>query len=361
MLARISKTILIIFLLLSLVPDSLIAQDDTSAVLWELYQKGRYAEVIALSQSRLDDGETSPGVYLAMGRSLVDTQEYERSLPFLQSAVDGDTAETWIYAWGQVYLGNASYLLGDQGQARESWILARDCGATRNATGTAHQSLLLLGLAEVYEGWSEMETEHFDFRFSNRLSELDRAAYAERREAAYAKISDWFEGGPAKKIMYFIWADSEESIAAGVGPLGFARPHLHVIHSAANQTVGHEMTHIISYHARTPLQSNGLINEGTAVCFDQTGRDQLERARAIMADQENVLRVAVKAAWVDWTLMPEEHSYPVAGAFVSMLVDRGGREKFLEFFGDQSLAHAQAVYGDDLEQWITDFERKLYD
>jgi hypothetical protein len=228
-------------------------------------------------------------------------------------------------------------------------------------------NLVGFGLDELYDSWTSFTTKHFDFRFSDRLTDLDRTAYAREHEEAYARISSWFGGGPDhpdRRIRFFVWADQDEATAAGMPILGFAKPEYDMVHCRAEQTVGHEMTHIISYRALEPVARTGLINEGTAVHFDQTGRDQLALARGALAAARTpagdpLPPVATAALWEDWSLLPGEVSYPLAGAWVAMLIEKGGKDRFLEFYRDQTLAHARQVYGDDLQGWLAEFDAAL--
>ena len=73
-----------------------------------------------------------------------------------------------------------------------------------------------------------------------------------------------------------------------------------------------------------------------------------------------MVAVSVAALWQDWSLLPGEISYPVGGAWIKVLIDKGGKEKFLEFYRDQRLPHAREVYGEDLQVWIADFDKALY-
>jgi len=354
----------VLVLTLCLVAATAAAQTGPADPLWELYREGRFDEVVARGKALLNTGTETAQVSLAVGRALADRGDCNEGLIYLERAAEMDPDRTWVYAWAHVYMGNCHWNAGEGGAARRSWILARDAGATRNATRQAVGNLLGYGLDERYDAWTSFTTEHFAFRFSDRLASLDRAAYARVHERAYAEISAFFGGGPAEPIRFFVWSDQAEATAAGLPILGFARPEDYLVHCRADQTVGHEMTHVISFHAREPSVRTGLINEGTAVHLDRSGDDQLALARRALADArtpagEPLPRVSLAALWEDWTLLPQEVSYPLAGAWVGELIARGGKETFLEFFRDQTLTHARAVYGDDLQGWLEDFDAAL--
>jgi hypothetical protein len=360
------KILAIVAVLAAIGAPSAAAQEAGPAdALWELYSQGRFADVVQQGKALLSTGTETAQVNLAVGRGLADQDQFAEAEIFLQRAADLDAVDpTWVYAWAQVYLGNCRWQAGDEDGARRAWILARDSGATANATRSANMNLLGLGLAALYDAWTTFTSAHFHFRFSDRLAGLDRAGYARAHEDAYAAITAWFGGGPDRPIRFFVWADQEEATAAGMPQLGFARPELNIVHCRAEQTVGHEMTHVISWAALRPTRTVGLINEGTAVFHDRTGRDRLAGARAALATATTeagapLPQVALRALWDDWSLLPGDVSYALAGAWVERLVARGGRERFLEFFVDQTRAHAREVYGADLEDWIDEFEAEL--
>jgi len=350
-----------VILVLLMVGTAAAAQEGPAERLWDLYKQGRFEDVVREGKVELTTGEATAQVNLAVGRALVDLERYDEGLIYLETTVRMDPSRSWIYAWAKVYLGAAHYQAGRPDEAKQAWIQARDCAATRNATRNAVNNLKILGLAESYDGWKTFTTEHFQFRYSPNLTEFDGTAYARRHEEAYETITAWFGGGPTGAITFFVWADYQEALDAGLPPLGFARPEQNIVHAAADQTVGHEMTHVIAYHALEPANAVGLINEGTAVYHDQTGRDQLARARqALQQSPDPVVEVATAALWEDWSLLPGEISYPVGGAWVKVLLDKGGKDKFLQFFRDQGLAHAREVYGPQLQTWLAEFDAALY-
>jgi len=337
------------------------AQTGSADRLWDLYKEGRFEDVVREGKVELTTGTPTAQVNLAVGRALVDLEKFGEGLPYLEQAVRGDPARTWVYAWGQCYLGTGQYRLGNFQKARVALIKGRDCAATRNATRYAVNNLKILGLAESYDDWTTFTTEHFTFHYSSNLADFDGVTFARRHEEAFAIISAWFGGGPAVPIRFFVWEDKDEALEANMPPLGFARPELNLVHAWAGQTIGHEMTHVISHHAMHPEQVTGLINEGISVFHDQTGRDQLALARGALKDAPALkVQVELAALWEDWSLLPGEISYPAGGAWVKVLIDKGGKEKFLEFYRDQRLAHAREVYGSDLQGWMDDFTDALY-
>lgn len=359
------KVLIAISLLAALVLPARAQEAGPADALWPLYQQGDFDAVVRRGKELLISGEETAQVNLAVGRALADQGHGAEAEVFLRRAADLDaTDKTWVYAWAYVYLGNAAWARGEPDAARQAWILARDAGATRNATRAATMNLVGLGLDESFASWPGFTTDHFAFLFSDRLVDLDRTAYAREHEEAYAAISAWFGGGPERPIRFVVWADQDEATAAGMPELGFARPELNLVHCLVQQTVGHEMTHVIASAALQPTVRTGLIKEGTAVYHDRTGRDRLAVARRALAAATTeaggpLPPVSLRALWDDWSLLPTVVSYPLAGAWVERLVEKGGREKFLAFYKGQSREHARQVYGADLEGWIDGFEADL--
>jgi len=343
------------------------AQDDPAAGLWELYKQGQFEEVIRQGKALLNTGATSPQIELAVGRSLVDLGRPDEGQVFLERAVTADQLKTWVYAWGQIYLGQSYCQLGQWEQAQSVLVKARDSRATENSTRTARNTLRGLGMDEYFQDWVTFKSPHFIFHFSSRLENLDRAVFARAREEAYATISNWFGGGPKHAIHFFVWADQAEATAAGMPVLGFSRPEFFLVQCLVQQTVGHEMTHVISHHAVEPTRTTGLINEGIAIVHDQTGRDTMSRARQAVAaglagsGESAFVKVGIRALWLDFSLLDAEYTYPLAGAWVDRLLAKGSKEKFLTFISDQSYANALAVYGAQLDSWLEEFEGNLFE
>lgn len=333
--------------------------------LFDLFKEGRVEEMVQQGKALLATGTETAPVNLAVGQGLATLDRCAEAEIFLRRAVELDAADkSWVYAWANIHLGACAILDGRDDDARRAWTAARDAGATRNATRNASGNLAAFALDARCDDWPSFRTEHFQFRFSDRLGDLDRAAFARRRDQAYEVISAWFGGGPDRPIRMVVWADQDEATSFGMPALGFSKPEYYLVETLANQTVGHEMTHVISYHALHPVVRTGLINEGVAVYLDQTGRDRVAMAREALAGARSAAGgtlppISLRALWDDWSLLDAGVSYPVAGAWVERLVQKGGRERFLAYFTDQTREHARAVYGADLEDWIDGFEHEI--
>ena len=337
-----------------------LAQQGPADALWPLMRQGEYDEVIRQGKALLSTGTETAAVNLAVGQALVRTGGCNEAEIFLARAIQLDSERTWVYAWGNVELGNCRWYADDAEGARRAWIAARDAAATANATNSAEGSLRGSGLAEFYDEWSTFTTDHFEFRFSPQ-TEVDRAWYARSREEAFAVISAWFGGAPEGPIRFHVWSDQAEADARGMPVLGFSLAQRRVVPCRLAQSRGHEMTHVISYHALAPTLETGLINEGIAVFMDLNETDRMADARSALAAATGLPEVAVAALWEDWSLLPTGVSYAVAGAWVERLIEKGGKERFMEFFRDQGLMHAREIYGADLESWMREFDADLHE
>jgi len=353
-----ARTVLSSLLLLAAATVAFAASEQETR-LGELYGKGRLAAAEVLCDSLLGADPGNAQLNQFKGRMLAEQYRGAEAAPYLERAVAADTARTWIYAWSQVYLGIVHYAAGDDEAAGRAWTAACAANATKNATAMAKLYLDCLVEDTPFAAWTACDTEHFEFRFSPRLESIDAESFTGQREAAFARIAAWFGREPGRKIRFYVWSSNEEAREAGLPILGFSRSHVSLIHSLATQTRGHEMTHVISGHAVPPRNVAPLIMEGAAVYHDQRSIDRFAAAAQAWSAVPAQRRPDLFALWDDWRLLKEDVSYPLAGAFVDLLVERGGREKFLELFREQTAESARRIYGSDFDVWVADFGRRL--
>jgi hypothetical protein len=115
------------------------------------------------------------------------------------------------------------------------------------------------------------------------------------------------------------------------------------------------MTHVITHHLIRNPKKISLINEGTAVHFDQTGLDKLEIVKNRLGNQY----ISIIEFWENWETLSPNISYPLAGAFVKHLIEKGGKEKFIELLKGQTFDNAVLIYGEPLGDIIVEFEEIL--
>jgi hypothetical protein len=208
--------------------------------------------------------------------------------------------------------------------------------------------------AQVLAGWSVVETDHFRVHFPPK-PQADPASFPKGLEQAYAQLQPRFGGTLPGKINFYVWNSSAEGEALLGRPLGFADPARLLVHATADQTRGHELTHVLVHHGVHPEVTSRFISEGTAVAFDLSERDHLRTARSVLRGKAPT----VAQLWTGEMRTPDALLYPLAGAFVERLYRLGGRERFLRLLKVQTLDHGREVYGPDLSKMIADFESDL--
>lgn len=335
------------------------AQDAQVKAVWRLYQQRQLERAIDEGNALLDERPDDPALHLVVGRALVDDGQFARAVPYLERADALDAPPTWVSAWALNFLGKAAFALGRREMSRAAFRESVQLEATRNATRSSRRWLTTLGLTPRYDDWATQETEHFVFRFEPALNGIDQPAFAAARETAFQALADTF--GVAElphKVQFFVWPSNDAAREAGLPPLGFARPAYGFIHARVNQTIGHEITHIAVHRGARPEQKTGLINEGIAVYFDQSGRDRYAAARAAL-QQHGTESVSIRTLWSDWGALPSRVTYPVAGAFVQGLIEAGGMSKLKQLARHQTLDRAQQIYGNALDTVIQEVEQRI--
>lgn len=331
-------------------------QDEQLEGLYKLYLSGDIDQTIEKAESCLANDPNNVDYHLLLGRALTDKGKFGEALPVLSFTVENDRGNTWRKAWALGYLGTCYFMLGEYEKSAAATQEAFDMQLTRNASRYSHIHLLLFGFDAFYRNWKIVESEHFRFHFQN-MSDADLSNYIASRESAFDQINEFFAVSLPKKIDFFVWNSHNDALKLLKRNLGFADPGTCVVHAHFQQTRGHEMTHVIShYSAELPVKT-GLINEGTAVCFDLSNNDREKMVKDWLATNEK--SIAIKEIWTNWKAYPDELSYPLSGLFVQRLIDQFGREKFLEFFSKQSYENAKVVFGDELDRLIQDFEEQV--
>ncbi len=330
----------------------------TQEEIWKVFRGGEPARAASLGVAALREKPDDIDLHQVTGRAFVDSAQYSNALPHLAKVVALDANRSWQSAWALAYAGHAHFGLGEPERAEKALADSLKLKATRNVETFARRAHALLGFGTNYANWTTVGTEHFLFHFAPEIPAGNTNRFITAHEAAFTKINTFFNARPPKRIDFFVWARNEDAQRAGLGTLGFARPELCIVHAVANQTVGHEMTHVLCGQGIKPVRTSALINEGVAVHFDQTRRDRMETARRAVREAK-LDTVSITELWERLRSKADGITYPVAGAFVARLHERGGDVKLRALLREQTLENAQKVYGPELATWIREFETEL--
>lgn len=207
------------------------------------------------------------------------------------------------------------------------------------------------------EAWVAHETAHLTVHFPPASAVADPADFAADHERALAALLGELGGPLSGKVDVYVWNDDAQATGALGRPLAFAIPGERVVHTGPGHTLGHELAHVVVGDVVRPVQQRRFIGEGTAVAFDQSGRDLLAAARAAVR-RTGARSISVLALW-EVENADEAVLYPVAGAFVQRLIATGGKERFLKLLRDQTPESARAIYGAEFDAMVKRFEDDL--
>ena len=335
---------------------------------WATYERGDWQSTAVRAESalaRLPEGvgvQTRFSFALVAGRARADLGDPTRALAHLERALTLDTPRDWRRAWALAYVGRARFALGDTAGARAAMRGVEALAPTARVSATVASDWRLFGFDSSYAGWTTVETPHLHIRLSPRAPVLDPRAFADVRERAAMRIAaalgDTAAAGVPKRIDVFVWDSDLEATAAGLARVHIARPALGLTHLTWDQTVGHELAHVIAYRAARPVRATPIVNEGVAVYFDGSTDDRLLEAAAALSGR-GLAGVDVRALWRDWSTLPSTLAYPVAGALIDMLQREGGQPALRELLRTQTLDDARRIYGPALDGWLDVFEARL--
>ncbi len=206
--------------------------------------------------------------------------------------------------------------------------------------------------------WAVIEQSNIIYYFQDFSSQSGYAKqYVDQHESAYVTLNAIFKAQLPRKLRFFIWAD--ETLAAQLlgHSLGFTVPQQCVCHVRPNQSIGHEMTHVLTYWGGgiPPTAITRFVNEGVAVAFNLNNDNKIESAKSALAGQ------SVQSVRDFWSgsaqSASEEVFYPVAGAFMDFLYKKNQPTQFNALLKNQTIASAENIYGKaQIDALIAEFD-----
>jgi len=332
------------------------ARCQTPEEAWDLYAHKKYDEALELSYKLIKNENNPASANELIGRILVDQGKYDAAIPYLQQSLKLDDDKTYISGWSYVYLGRAYIMKGEKEKGVTELKKAIDLKSTANSVKQAQYILdnidYIIQMQNMNTGkhnalepdWVIIEGKHIIYYFQDTTNRSFMIPlYIKQHEEAYLKINETFQATLPKKMVFYVWNDRALAKQILHRDLGFTDPEDCIINTAIDQTVGHEMTHALSYWGwgYRPTNKTGFINEGVAVAFDQTQRDKNETARNAIAGKNihSVLDI-----WQN-ERAGADLIYPVGGAFVSYLYKKCTPEQFKDIIKDQTVENTRTMLG----------------
>ena len=328
--------------------------------LWNQYNEKNYETVLRQAMRLYPTHSKDAELNLLIGRALADTSNFVHAIPYLQQVVKVAPKQyAKTKSWAYYYLGMCYCHEKKIQDAKVSFAKCADNNPSENLQRLLGRTSAQFGFDDYYKTFIIKETPHFVFHFHPAAldSISDVQQYMQKHERAFDSIRAFFGNSVPNKIDFFVWHDRKIGKQILSTNVGFAKSEYQLIHSMYNQTVGHELTHVISHFAAPCRNKSRLVNEGTAVYFDLTSRDKFSSALKAMR-RTRADSVSVRRLWEDLEVR-EAVLYPIAGAFIEMLILKEGKEKYLQLTADQRYTNAQKIYGDKLDEMIAWFEKEL--
>jgi len=332
------------------VPAAAQSQPSTDE-LGKLYVSGQLDAAIALGQQALQAPGEQPAVNMFVGRAYADKQQFQTAIPYLTKSLASASSSADVKAWSEAYLGTCYYALQEYPKAKQSFEQVVAAAATKNVTAYAAKRLGMLRAQEMAGNWKLLETAHF--RFHVQAPEnlgVAPEAYVAAHEQAFETENRFFRATLPRKIDYYVWDERAPASQVLSQNLGFTVPEFLTIHVLKNQTKGHETAHMLVAYGLHPAQQSRLINEGIAVCFDQTTRNRMQLARQATGGTADIWKM-----WAQPQSYSDEQLYPIGGALLEYLLAHGSEADVKQLLQVQTPELGRQLFS----KQIAAFEKEL--
>lgn len=203
------------------------------------------------------------------------------------------------------------------------------------------------GATPAFAGWIERKGRHVIVRHPPehpRRREIE--AYVKRLDAAYETVRKRLGVRFDDVVTVFLHVDKVEGERLTGRPLAFASPYERAVHQTMENTISHELTHVIALgigQAHAPL-----LGEGIAVWLDGEPEGSHHERAAALAREGKLPTLDVLL-----TRFREDESltYPAAGSFVGFVIETRGIERFRRIYvSTDPVADAPEILGAPLAE-----------
>ena len=181
-------------------------------------------------------------------------------------------------------------------------------------------------------------TDHYIFHYhKNSVAEKEIAAIANTQEACFVQITKQLDVSFPMEIEYFLCNSADEVgmyLEEKTPCNGFADwPNkIYAVYSDKVKCIGaHEDAHIISFQINCP--NSAFLREGLAMYFDKVWWSiSNEKWSKYYLELNMVPEISDLLEDEYFFTLECEQSYPIAGCFVSWMIDRYSKDMFLEIY-----------------------------
>ena len=330
----------------------------------EAYFKFKYYDsVISICQRIIKDDSTRKDLYPLLGRSLTQLKEYSEAIPYLEkSKVDLDVRDN-DRGWSMCDLIPCYYYIGNIAKAKENLKLCRKLNATENSVSMANIWDYALGLNSIFEIWTKKESEHFVFHFqdSSGISELSNnnlrhynvSEYIKACEDTFSRINAFFSTKLRGKIEFYVWMNFAEEEIHLKNSFVSCNEKLLILHTFPENSISHGFARILSANAVIVLKSTKLISEGAAANFDLKNNNNFGEIKGSGKSTVYLLH-----HW-NYNLVNNQVFRLLGRELVHRLIEKFGREKFMQLLADQTYENAKKIYGKRLDELIAQIEKEI--
>lgn len=184
-----------------------------------------------------------------------------------------------------------------------------------------------MGRLELYlehRNWFAYESEHFVFHYApNYPRSHEIVAFAAVRDRAFDQNCAYLNVSVEDKVDFYVYDELDEGVAI---------PDWNVILADDDQSIGHEMTHIIAYHISGERQKIKLLDEGIATWLNHSTIVTDHHYAAWEYIQENGLLPLSELAHTKSFRRQRPRPYYPAASFVAYLIENYGLDAFRQLW-----------------------------
>jgi tetratricopeptide (TPR) repeat protein len=331
-----------------------------------LFGQKRYEQVIAKGKQMIANDPGSAYVNQVVGSAYLRVLKYDSAIPFYTRAIELDNDSTYISGWARVGLGMAYLNTGkrEQGIQQELRAITVGAGVTIVKKGKEVLDSVEYELPErqydknYLPDWVTIQSPVITYKFQDTIGSTAFVyKFIQLHDSAYYKLRDTFRSVPPAKPIVHVWSDPEIAKKVLHRSLGFSFSKQCFSHVSRYQSVGHELSHILSFWSWGTANTgySKFINEGIAVCFDQGNYDKYAYARQVVAKYgTDVLKV-----WKNEKDYDDDVLYPLGGAFVQYMYEHSTPEQFRQLVKQQKLDNVRVIYGAQFDTMVADFDKLM--